>query len=180
MPAPPMTLPPLQVSRWFNTGEPLTLDAMRGKVVAIHAFQMLCPACVAHALPQATRLHEAFRGDGLAVIGLHTVFEHHAVMGADALAAFIQEYRLRFPIGIDMPASDGPIPLTMAAWHLRGTPSLVVLDRDGQPRCHHFGQIDDLALGALIGGLLRQPVSPGRAGAGITACDDDGCARPSP
>lgn len=38
---------PLHVSRWFNTPRPITLGELRGKVVPIHAFQTLCPACVA-------------------------------------------------------------------------------------------------------------------------------------
>ena len=30
--------PALQVVRWFNTACPLDLDALRGKVVVLHAF----------------------------------------------------------------------------------------------------------------------------------------------
>lgn len=179
MHAPSTSLPPLQASHWFNSPAPPTLDGLRGKVVAIHAFQMLCPACVAQALPQASRLHDAFAGDDFAVIGLHTVFEHHAVMGAAALQAFIHEYRLRFPIGIDEADPRGPIPRTMAAWNLRGTPSLLLLDRDGALRLSHFGHIDDLLLGALIGRLLQQAPRQAAPAAGA-GCDEHGCAVPGP
>ena len=149
--------PELQVSRWFNTAQPITLRSLRGRVVLLHAFQMLCPACLAHGLPQARRVHELFAREQVAVIGLHTVFEHHAVMGADALEVFIHEYRWPFPIGIDMPepGSSG-IPRTMKALGLRGTPSAVLLDREGRMRMHHFGAADDMALGALIGQLLAE------------------------
>lgn len=150
-------LPPLCVSRWFNTAEPMVLDALRGRVVAIHTFQMLCPGCVAHGLPQAVRLRETFPEDQLAVIGLHTVFEHHDVMGPTALEVFIHEYRLRFPIGVDQASESGSVPKTMAAWGLQGTPSLVLLDRQGQVQLQHFGRIDDMALGALVGQLLERP-----------------------
>lgn len=34
---------------WFNSG-PLTLADLRGRVVVLEAFQMLCPGCVAHGL----------------------------------------------------------------------------------------------------------------------------------
>lgn len=44
-------VPELQVGRWFNSDAPLSLAGLRGKVVALHAFQMLCPGCVAHGLP---------------------------------------------------------------------------------------------------------------------------------
>ncbi len=157
---PTSPMPPLQVSRWFNTAQPITLEALRGKVVALHTFQMLCPACVAHGLPQATKLREAFSEDQLAVIGLHTVFEHHSVMGADALEAFIHEYRLRFPIGVDEADPRSPLPRTMAALGLRGTPSLLLLDRQGRVQLSHLGRIDDLVLGALVGQLLERPFLP--------------------
>lgn len=156
----PLPMPPLRASRWFNTHEPITLDALRGRVVVVYAFQMLCPGCVAHGLPQTVRLREAFPVDQLAVIGLHTVFEHHEVMGAEALKAFIHEYRLSFPIGVDEADPNQPLPRTMAAWNLQGTPSLVVLDRQGQLRLKHFGRLDDLPLGAMLGQLLAQPTAP--------------------
>jgi hypothetical protein len=147
---------PWHVSQWFNTDQPIALDALRGRVVAIHTFQMLCPGCVSHGVPQAVRLHEIFPADRLAVIGLHTVFEHHDVMTPRALQVFIHENRLRFPVGVDEPDPNGPIPRTMAAWGLRGTPSLVLLDREGSVHLSHFGRIDDLALGAVIGGLIER------------------------
>ncbi|KNZ32714.1 MAG: alkyl hydroperoxide reductase [Methylibium sp. NZG] len=153
----PVIAPELQVSRWFNTTEPITLPSLRGRVVLLHAFQMLCPACVSHGLPQAQRVHRLFPREQVAVVGLHTVFEHHAAMGPDALAAFIHEYRWPFPIGVDLPAPQGGVPTTMGQLALRGTPSLVLLDREGAVRMHHFGAVDDLALGAVIGQLLAEP-----------------------
>ncbi len=67
--------PPWEVARWF--GPPTSLDALAGKVIALHAFQMLCPGCVIHGLPQAANIHHAFDPADVAVIGLHSVFEHH-------------------------------------------------------------------------------------------------------
>jgi hypothetical protein len=46
------------------------------------------------------------------VLGLHTVFEHRDVMGRDALAVFLSEYRIDLPVGIDRHDRD-PVPLTM-------------------------------------------------------------------
>ena len=91
-----------------------------------------------------------FSDQEVVVIGLHTVFEHHAVMGADALEVFVHEYVLSFPIGIDQPSVQGNIPLTMQAYGLRGTPSRGVLDWLGRIRLNHFGHIDDFRIGALL------------------------------
>lgn len=157
--------PALQVRQWLNTAEPISLESLRGRVVVLHAFQMLCPGCVSQGIPQAKRIQAAFPEHELVVVGLHTVFEHHAVMNAEALQVFVHEYGLSFPIGIDQPSANGYVPLTMQAYALRGTPSLVVLDRKGHIRLNHLGHLDDLRLGALLGQLIaEQPVSVSTVG----------------
>lgn len=176
--------PEIRARTWLNAPQPSTLAALRGRVVVLHAFQMLCPGCVSHGIPQAIAIRRSFAPDEVCVIGLHSVFEHHDVMGEAALRAFVHEYRLTFPIAVDEPAPDGPVPLTMQAYALQGTPSLVLIDRAGRVRLNHFGRIDDLQLGALIGRLLAEapPVArgiPSEAGAPPAPhageCDERGC-----
>jgi len=146
--------PELAVTRWFNTPAPLTLAGLRGRPVLLHAFQMLCPGCVSHGTPQAERAHRLFRDTDLQVIGLHTVFEHHAAMSPVSLEAFIHEYRLSLPIGVDAPGEATPLPMTMQRFAMRGTPTAILIGRDGRILHHGFGQEDDMALGALIAGAL--------------------------
>ena len=143
------------VSRWFNS-TPLRLADLRGRVVVAHAFQMLCPACATHALPQMQRVQRMFPAGRLAVIGLHTVFEHHAEQGPSALEAFLHEYRYTFPVGVDAHAGSDPLPQTMRAYAMKGTPTLLLIDARGRLREQHFGLMDDLALGAALGGLLAE------------------------
>jgi peroxiredoxin len=176
----PLPAPALQVAHWLNTPVPITLASLRGRVVVLHAFQMLCPGCVSHGLPQAQRLHQLFPPEQLAVVGLHTVFEHHAVMGSvAALQAFVHEYRLTFPIGIDQPDGHGGVPLSMQALRLRGTPSLVVLDRQGRVRLHHFGSIGDLQLGVLLGQLVGEALPRADEVPAADGCDHRGCPLPA-
>lgn len=148
---------PWTVSAWLNIDEALTPESLRGRVIVLHAFQMLCPGCVSHGIPQAKKIQAAFPVDKLIVVGLHTVFEHHEAMNAIALRAFVHEYRLSFPIGIDQPNPNNPVPETMRAYGFEGTPSLVLIDKAGRIRVHHFGQMDDLRVGAVIGQLLTEP-----------------------
>ena len=124
----------------------------------LHAFQMLCPACVQHGLPQASRIRTLFPPDQVTVVGMHTVFEHHEAMTPMALRVFIHEYRLDFPIGVDQASSavGDPIPQTMRAYGMRGTPSLVLIDRRGNLRHHAFGAVEDLAVGAGIATLIAE------------------------
>ena len=154
----PRTAPALQVKQWFNTPHHITLESLRGKVVVLEAFQMLCPGCVSHGLPQATRVRAAFPQDKVAVIGLHTVFEHHDAMTPVALQAFLSEYRISFPVGIDQPGERSPIPQTMQAYAMQGTPTLILIDTAGQLRAQHFGQVSDLQLGAEIASLIAESV----------------------
>ncbi|MCC6520064.1 MAG: TlpA family protein disulfide reductase, partial [Tabrizicola sp.] len=123
---------------------------------AVEVFQMLCPGCVSHGLPQASRIASTFAPDKVAVIGLHSVFEHHDAMTPTALRAFLHEYRIRFPVAVDQPGDNGPLPRTMAEWQLEGTPTLVLFDRSGQMRARHFGQVSDLSLGAQIMALTLE------------------------
>ena len=142
--------PELEVISWFNAPAPLTLAGLRGRPVLLHAFQMLCPGCVAHGTPQAQRAHAMFESTDLQVIGVHSVFEHHEAMTPVSLAAFIHEYRLTMPIAVDKPGADGPLPMTMRRYGMRGTPTAILIGRDGRILHHGFGQEDDMAMGARI------------------------------
>jgi peroxiredoxin len=153
----PALAPRWRISEWLNTPEPIDLEAQRGQVVVACAFQMLCPGCVAQAIPQMKAVHELFSPQGVIVVGLHTVFEHHEAMTVAALRAFVHEYGIRFPVGVDSPADDGgPIPQTMAAYRMQGTPTLLLIDRAGQLRRQIFGHLPDLRLGAEIMRLIDE------------------------
>ena len=143
------------VSQWFNADQQITLPYLAGKVVVLHTFQMLCRGCVLHGTPQAQKVSQLFPRDRVAVIGLHTVFEHHDAMSPVSLKAFIHENRLDFPIGVDERVEETfPIPATMAHYRMQGTPSLLLFDREGKLRKHAFGQVEDMTLGAEIAALM--------------------------
>ena len=150
------TAPEWQIAEWINGESQLSLANLRGRTVAALAFQMLCPGCVSHALPQLQRLRAAFPEQDLAVVGLHTVFEHHEAQGRrDVLEAFLHENRIRFPIGIDSPGADG-VPLTFRTYAMQGTPTLLLIDSGGRLRMQKFGHIDDLPLGAAVATLVAE------------------------
>ena len=176
--------PDWAVSYWLNTDRPLDRSDFRGRIVLAAAFQMLCPGCVERTIPQLAQAHALFPADRVAVVGLHSVFEHHIAMGADSLSAFVHEYRLSFPIAVDAPAEDGdPIPITMRRYAMRGTPTMLLIDGQWRLRSQTFGHISDLRLGAEVMSLVAE--STGRiaatAGADVAdggsgdRCDDEGC-----
>lgn len=173
--------PELVIDRWFNCEQPPSIDALRGRVIVIEAFQMLCPGCVAHGVPQAQRINDVFPESDVAVLGLHTVFEHHAAMSPVSLQAFLHEYRVTYPVAVDQSDASG-IPTTMRSYNMRGTPTLVLIDALGRVRQQWFGQIGDLVVGAEIMRLVQErstapeleSAESDRSDAG--ACDNDACA----
>lgn len=175
--------PALETDVWINTQKPLVLSELKGKVVVIHAFQMLCPGCVIHSIPQAKTIYDVYSREHVEVIGLHTVFEHHDVMTINALKAFAEEYKIPYPIAVDTPSESNPIPRTMAKYQMRGTPTLIILDKDSNIRLNHFGRMNDMQVGSIISSLLAErnsvllssennesvkPISSGK-------CDDTAC-----
>lgn len=176
--------PEWTVATWFNERGTPRLADLEGRVAVLHAFQMLCPGCVAHGIPQAQRIHAAFDPEDVAVIGLHTVFEHHAAMQPVALAAFLHEYRVDFPVAVDTALPDSPIPATMQAFGMRGTPTLILIDQLGRLRLHCFGRADDIVVGAAVASLVAEKnhrtVRASSTGAAAVAgsasgCDEEGC-----
>ena len=145
----------LDVQEWVNH-EGLSNEDLRGKVVVVEVFQMLCPGCVNHGVPQAQKIHRMIDESQVQVIGLHSVFEHHDVMTPEALKVFIDEFGIKFPVAVDMPREGQRIPSTMKKYRLEGTPSIILADRKGRIRQVQFGQVDDFVLGLLLGSLLSE------------------------
>lgn len=58
--SPGQRAPARSTCEWFTTDRALQLTGLRGKVVVLHAVQILCPARVHHGLPQAQRISASF------------------------------------------------------------------------------------------------------------------------
>jgi len=99
-------------------------------------------------------LEKIFANTDLQIIGLHSVFEHHAAMDPVTLEAFLHEYRIKTPVGVDLADPSSDVPLTMRRYGFRGTPSSVLIGRDGSIVHVTFGVEDDIALGARIATAL--------------------------
>lgn len=167
-------VPELAVSEWFNTEVPLTLAGLRNRPIFLHSFQLLCPGCVSDALPQVKRIEKLFAHTELQVIGLHTVFEHHAAMSPVTLRAFLHEYGITSPVGVDIADGTSDIPVTMRRFGLRGTPSSVLIGRGGTLLHHAFGVEEDMIVGARIAMALATPI-PAHKDRPEAGCADGRC-----
>lgn len=173
--AAPHQAPELAVSEWFNTPAPISLASLIGHPVFLHTFQALCPGCVTDAIPQVKRIEQVFGRTDLAIIGLHTVFEHHEAMSSKTLKAFLHEYRLTSPVGVDLAEDGSDIPVTMQRYQFRGTPSSVLIGRDGLVIHQSFGVENDMLVGARIAMALSE-TAPAKGEKPVTSEELAGCA----
>jgi peroxiredoxin len=91
--------PPWEVTDWLNS-PPLTLAALKGKVVLIRWFMSTdCPYCTATA-PALNELHREFGGRGLIVVGMY----HHKnaePLDVKNVAGWAHDFGFRFPVAVD-------------------------------------------------------------------------------
>ena len=92
--------PAKSAALWVQ-GEPLTLGALRGKVVLIRFFmESDCPHCRATA-PTLNEFHDEFAGQGLVVIGMYTPKPKPRAVTADEVRGYVTAYGFKFPVAID-------------------------------------------------------------------------------
>lgn len=195
--------PNLAVSQWMQ-GRPTNIDQERGNVILVEVFQVNCPGCFTHGIPQAINLHLKYYSEGLRVLGIATAFEDYDKNTSDNLKLLLTtgevigetrkvlseygrlqpgnklSYKIPFPVGMDTLSKFGPLThdkvmdfieanlpdyrsytekereslyervkqylklkqfsaRTFEEYSLRGTPSAILVDRDGILRQTTFG-----------------------------------------
>jgi len=125
--------PSLGVSEWIQ-GAPTSLDQEIDKIVLVEVFQVNCPGCFMHAIPEAIEIYNKYKDDGVRVLGIATAFEDFdkntienlkmlaqtgEVIGETkkALAAYGQlkegnklSFKIPFPLGMDnLTQADGEV-----------------------------------------------------------------------
>jgi len=115
--------PNLKVSEWVQ-GLETNFDQEKDHVVLVEVFQVNCPGCFLHGMPEAINIYNKFKDDGVRVLGVATAFEDFdkntlnnlklllqtgEVIG-DTKQALIQygklddsklQYKIPFPVGMD-------------------------------------------------------------------------------
>ena len=66
--------PPLGISEWIQ-GAPTSLEQEKDKIVLVEVFQVNCPGCFMHAIPEAIEIYNKYKDDGVRVLGIATAFE---------------------------------------------------------------------------------------------------------
>jgi cytochrome c biogenesis protein CcmG/thiol:disulfide interchange protein DsbE len=101
-------------------GSQVTLSQLRGKVVVINFWASWCPPCKAE-MPAIEKVYRAYSDFRVVVLGVNTTYQDNK----STAQAFVNEYRLTFPIPLDR---DGSVSHRYA---LRGLPTTFFIDRKG-------------------------------------------------
>ncbi|MDH3765061.1 MAG: redoxin domain-containing protein [Nitrosopumilus sp.] len=116
--------PNFGVSEWVQ-GAPTNFEQEKDQVVLLEVFQVNCPGCFMHAIPEAINIYNKYKDEGVRVLGIATAFEDFdkntlnnlkmlaetgEVIGEtkNALSTYgqLQEgnklpYKIPFPLGMD-------------------------------------------------------------------------------
>ncbi len=137
---------------WINTPGPLSLEALRGKVVLLDFWTFCCANCL-HVLDELRPVEEEF-ADVLVVVGVHSPkFAHEAEH--DAVVAAVERYDVRHPV------LDDPDLAMWRQYAVRAWPTLVVVDPEGYVVAQASGEGHAAGLRDVIKGLVERHEAAG-------------------
>jgi thiol-disulfide isomerase/thioredoxin len=119
------------IETWLNS-EPLSMAALRGRVVMVDFWTYGCINCV-HVLPHVVQWHEKYKDRGLSVIGVHTP-EFAYERDTSNVRKAIQRHGIRYPVAQDNKFA------TWNAYHNRYWPTAYLVDRSGELVFSHAGE----------------------------------------
>jgi thiol-disulfide isomerase/thioredoxin len=156
------TLPSLTgATTWLNS-QPLTPEALRGKVVVVDFWTFTCINWQ-RTEPYVRAWAEKYKDQGLVVIGVHTP-EFEFEKNVENIRPALKRFRIEYPVAVD---SDYGI------WNAFGNqywPAVYVVDANGRIRHHQFGEGEYERTEAVIQQLLREA---GYSGMGNDAAQVD-------
>ena len=126
-------------------GSTSTTSQLRGKVVLVNFWATDCAPCV-HEMPQIAATHQKFKARG---------YETLAVAMRDDPPALVIDFaeRRQLPFGVVI---DNTGAFAKSFDQVRVTPTSVLIDRQGRIVKRFVGELDFVALDALVEKLLAQ------------------------
>jgi len=112
------TPPELEAAQWFNVEKPLSLAALKGKVVLIDFWATTCGPCIKK-LPEVQRLYDKYAEQGLVAIGMHMP------ESLGACEKFIKAHEFTFPFMLDAGK-------TAESYGVSSNPTYFLISREGK------------------------------------------------
>jgi thiol-disulfide isomerase/thioredoxin len=131
---------------WLNTGHPLALAQLRGKVVLVHFWDYGCVDCI-YDFPDLERLQRKY-ADHLVVIGVHSA----QLPDEDPIEGLRQVLER---VGITHPVVYDPRQRTWYDWGVEASPTSVLIDPAGNLAHVRAGGGVYRAFRPLIGALIE-------------------------
>ncbi|ATQ74913.1 hypothetical protein CR152_10540 [Massilia violaceinigra] len=116
---------------WLNSA-PLTPAQLRGKVVLVDFWTYSCINCI-RTVPYVRAWADKYRGQGLAVVGVHTP-EFKFEEDLTNVSAAVARFQINFPVAVD---SHHRI---WQAWGNRAWPAWYLVDANGKIRYRQLGE----------------------------------------
>ena len=144
IPTPLIDRPAAAFALTSYAGEPVSLDAYRGRVVVVNFWASWChPACYEEA-PVLERNWRAYRDRDVVVLGVDIQDR------AEAAKKFIADFSLTFPNALD---AAGRVSVDYGVY---GVPETFFIDRRGRIRAKHVGAVTDEAFRHQVERLLAE------------------------
>ncbi|MFM7591793.1 MAG: thioredoxin-like domain-containing protein, partial [Isosphaeraceae bacterium] len=132
---------------WINTGGPIRIDDLKGKIVLLDFWTFCCINCH-HVLPDLERLEKKYPNE-LVVIGVHSA-KFEAEKDTANVRRKVAEYRIKHPVINDA---------NMTIWQKFGVnswPTFVLIDANGRYRGFTSGEGKYELLDEVIGKLVAE------------------------
>ena len=141
---------------WLNS-PPLTVEALKGKVVLVDFWTYSCINCL-RAIPYVRAWAEKYKDQGLVMIGVHAP-EFAFEKNIDNVKKAVSDLKIGYPVAID---NDYAI---WRAFSNQYWPAHYFIDAEGRIRHHHFGEGDyegsERAIRQLLGEAGKTNLSAG-------------------
>ncbi|HEY1043431.1 MAG TPA: TlpA disulfide reductase family protein [Telluria sp.] len=124
-------------------GEPVTPQALRGKVVMVNFWATSCVTCVKE-MPQMVETYNKYKGQGLEFVAVAMSYDP-----PNYVANFTETRKLPFTVALDVDGSAAK-----AFGDVQLTPTTFVIGRDGKILKRYVGEPDFAELHRLLEGAL--------------------------
>jgi thiol-disulfide isomerase/thioredoxin len=112
------------IERWLNTDAPVSMAALRGKVVLVDFWTYSCINC-RRTVPYLNRWQAEYGKAGLQVVGIHTP-EFGFERAQRNVEASVRSFGIQYPVGQDNRS------LTWHGWRNRAWPAFYLVDQSGR------------------------------------------------